>query len=248
MPEQRDDRKPEAHDRTEQRTHAPGPPLLHDEEPGENNQRDRNDVGLERGRRDLEAFDRRQHGNRRRDRAVAIEKRGTCQAQQHQNARAARTGLRMHDQRHQRHDPAFALVVRAHDEDHVLDRHHQHQRPEDERQDAQDVVFADRHRVMGPAKHLLQCVQRTGADIAIHHAQRAERQNRQTLGVPGGALNHWTIISLQPAPRRAVVIGQVGRQGLRFPAAISTRPPRTCRHRRPDRNAGQPSCRIFADL
>jgi hypothetical protein len=59
-----------------------------------------------------------------------VNERGAGQAQQHQHARSPGIRLRTQDQRHQRHDPAFPFVVRAHDEDHVLDRHHQHQRPE----------------------------------------------------------------------------------------------------------------------
>ena len=45
-------------------------------------------------------------------------------------------------QRQQRHDAALALVVGAHDEHDVLQRHHDDQRPEDQRQHAQHVLAA----------------------------------------------------------------------------------------------------------
>ena len=41
------------------------------------------------------------------------------------------------EQRDQRHDPALAVVVGAHDEQHVLEGDDHHDRPEDERHDAE---------------------------------------------------------------------------------------------------------------
>ena len=82
--EQRKDGKPDRHHRAEQRAHVAGAPFLHSEKPGQDEQRERNNVRLECGRGDLEALDRGQHGNRRRDRPVAIEQRGAGKPQQHQ--------------------------------------------------------------------------------------------------------------------------------------------------------------------
>ena len=42
-------------------------------------------------------------------------------------------------ERRQREDAALAVVVRTQDEDAVLDRDDEYQRPEDEREDAEDV-------------------------------------------------------------------------------------------------------------
>ena len=52
------------------------------------------------------------------------------------HAGADRDALR---QRHQRQDAALAAVVGAHDQHHVFHRDDQHERPEDQRQDAQDL-------------------------------------------------------------------------------------------------------------
>ena len=81
-------------------------------------------------------------------------------------------------QRHQREDAAFALVVRAHDEDQVLDRNQQRERPEDQRQDAEDVLARGRDAVRA-VKTLTQRVQRTGADVAVDDAEGTERQKGQ---------------------------------------------------------------------
>ena len=91
---------------------------------------------------------------------------------------AARVGdLGALKQRGQRHDPAVAAVVRAHDEARVLDRDDDHQRPEDQRN---DPVDAGRRGVrggsMGREDDLLG-VQRARADVAVDDAQRAEREH-----------------------------------------------------------------------
>ena len=80
-------------------------------------------------------------------------------------------------QRHQRQDAALAAVVGAHDQRHVFDRHDQHQRPEDQRQDAQDL-----RRVIGTsaksARLALKRVERAGADVAIDDAQAPRQRTR----------------------------------------------------------------------
>src|SRR5215471_117032 len=62
---------------------------------------------------------------------VAIEQRRARDAEQDQN-RDPRTIRNSLHQRQQRQDSAFAVVVGAQDEDDVFERHHRHQRPEDE--------------------------------------------------------------------------------------------------------------------
>ena len=56
------------------------------------------------------------------------------------------------DQRDQGHDPALAVVVRAHDERHVLDRDDDRDRPEHERDDAVDAGLGRADRVVSTAK------------------------------------------------------------------------------------------------
>ena len=79
------------------------------------------------------------------------------------------------DEGDQRHDAALAVVVRAHDEHDVLERDHDHDRPEDERDDAVDRVRVHGHRPGDvAAEHRLDRVQGACADVAEHNAERAE--------------------------------------------------------------------------
>ena len=75
----------------------------------------------------------------------------------------------------QRQGAAFAVIVGAHDDQDVLDRDHQDQRPEDQGQRAhhRDVVG---NAALGRQHGGFQRVKRTGADIAEHDAQGAQRQ------------------------------------------------------------------------
>ena len=131
----------------------------------------------------LQALYRRQHGNRRGDHAVAIEQRRPDQAQNHQHRTQARIGTGSPPgQRGQGHDAALALVVGPQDEQHVLDRDDPDQRPENQGQDAKHPVVIDLNPIMA-GKHLLEGVERTGADIAIHHPDR-RHQHPQRLA-PG---------------------------------------------------------------
>ena len=80
----------------------------------------------------------------------------------------------MPGQRHQRHDAAFAVVIGTQDKGHIFDGNHKNQRPENQGKNPQDVIRCGGHVVAGET--LLQGIQRTGADIPIHHAQRSQRQ------------------------------------------------------------------------
>ena len=98
-------------------------------------------TGASRGRVDLEAFDRAEHRDCRRDHAVAIEQRGADQADDQQGgAPAAAWCVPDVEQRQQRHNAAFAVIVGAHDQDRVFERDDHDQRPQDQRHDAHDRV------------------------------------------------------------------------------------------------------------
>ena len=138
-PGEREHREPDDHDRPEEPADRAGPEALDGEQPGQHDQRDRDDELLEALVDDLEALDRRQHRDRGRDHAVAVEQRGAEDAEQDErDLRAAAAQVRALDQRDQGHDPALAVVVGAHDERHVLDRDDHRDRPEDQRDDAED--------------------------------------------------------------------------------------------------------------
>ena len=76
------------HDRAEQCADAAGAALLDREQHDQTTSVSGITYGLKRGRRDLEPFDRREHRDGRRDRAVAVEERRAEEPQQHQHTRA----------------------------------------------------------------------------------------------------------------------------------------------------------------
>ena len=93
-----------------------------------------NDVRLEQGEDDFRTFDSAQDRNRRGDHRVAEEQRSASEADdQKYTSYPARCGK---DERQQRHRASFAVVVRTHDYQHVLDRHHEDDGPEHKRQHA----------------------------------------------------------------------------------------------------------------
>ena len=134
----------------------------------------------------LEPFHRRQHRQRRGDDRVAIEHRGAGSAQQ-QDDQPACAGRPL-GQRHQRQHPAFAVVVHPAEEQDVLQRHHDDQRPQRQRQHAQDL--GARNAVGGClCQRFAERVQRTGADIAVDHADRAQcERGERVAGSSGGVV------------------------------------------------------------
>ena len=95
-------------------------------------------------------------------------------------------------QRDQRHDAALAVVVRAHHQRDVGQGDDDHHRPEDQRHDAVDVCVLDGYWMgIGGVEHRLEGVDRAGADVAEHDAQRGDDHARaQCLGT-GRLLHTW---------------------------------------------------------
>ncbi|MHC2579685.1 hypothetical protein ACVMHR_004424 [Bradyrhizobium diazoefficiens] len=85
-------------------------------------------------------------------------------------------------QRHQRERAALAVVVGAEQDHDVFERHHDDERPQDQGEHAEhgrrrsEPVGARGGRRHGLAER----VERTGADVAIDHADAAERQRAET--------------------------------------------------------------------
>ena len=133
----------------------------------------------------LEPLDRGEHRDRRRDHRVAEEHRGTEDAEPDQPpAQPPLAFGPAGDQRSEREDAALAVVVRTHDQHHVLERDDDDQRPEHERQQAVDVGLVERHAVRA-AEDLAHRVQRRGADVAVDDADRADHQ-RQHAALAAG--------------------------------------------------------------
>ncbi|KAG1242640.1 hypothetical protein G6F65_022913 [Rhizopus arrhizus] len=102
---------------------------------------------MQSGRGHLQAFNRTQHRDRRGDHTVAEEQRGAENAEDADHIGRARPVAQCAlGQRHQRHDAALAVVVGAHDDGHVLQRDHDVQRPERQRQHAQHGCTAGWYR------------------------------------------------------------------------------------------------------
>jgi hypothetical protein len=117
--------EPEHHDRSEEPPDPVGAETLRREQQREDDDADRQH-GLGQVRlRHLKALDGGQHGDRGRDERVAVEQRRAEHTEGQRERRAA--GRRACHPAHERgkgHDSAFAVVVGAQDEGHVLDRHH----------------------------------------------------------------------------------------------------------------------------
>ncbi|MCY1538537.1 hypothetical protein D9M68_740830 [compost metagenome] len=149
---------------------------LDEKHPDNDDEGDRHHPALHVRRHELDALDRRQHRHGRGNNGVAKEHGGTHDAQHRDPDR--RIGESLAGQRHQRQRAAFAIVIGAGDEEHIFERHGQRQRPHDEREQAQHLVVglsdarADMHG-------LAEGVDRTGADIAINHAQCPHQEHRK---------------------------------------------------------------------
>ena len=78
-------------------------------------------------------------------------------------------------EREEREDAALAAVVGPHDEGQVLDRDHHRERPEDERQDAEEVLVRRRDAVLA-IDALAERVERARSDVAEDDAGGHQHQ------------------------------------------------------------------------
>ena len=123
-------------DRAEERRDLGRASRLHGEERDQDNDGERHDIGIERRRYDLQTFDRRKHGQRRRDDRVAVEQRAADNTEQDDRAASPRAELRCAAPSTPACRPR-RCCPRAADQD-VFCRHNQQQRPDDQRQNAED--------------------------------------------------------------------------------------------------------------
>ena len=141
--EHRDDHEPQQHDRAEHPADAGGALHLRAEQTEQHHQRRGHHVGLEHVGGDVDALQRAEHRDRRRDDPVAVDQRRAEQAGDDQGPTrvpACRCPILAGHQRHQGQDAALAMVVRAHHEDAVLDRDGDDQRPDDQREQPERVL------------------------------------------------------------------------------------------------------------
>ena len=150
------------------------------EQPDQDDKRDGYNIRFQRGCHDVETLDRGEHRNRGRDHPVAVEHRRAENAQTHQPPSRAALAQAARNQRGQRHDAALAVIVCAHDQCDVLERHDDHDRPEDHRQDAVDVRLGQREP-MRSGEALAQRIERAGPDVAKDDADGSDDQRCQRL-------------------------------------------------------------------
>ena len=157
---------------------ARGATLLHHKQTQQHHQGDGNDEAVQGRRYHLQTLHGGQHRDGRRDHAIAIKQAGPKNAHQQQHLAQFRTVLhRLRGQRQHRHKPAFAMVVGAQHQCHVLDGHDDGEGPEEDGEDAVDVVGREGH--MARAKNLFHGVQDAGSDVAVDNADGAERERRK---------------------------------------------------------------------
>ena len=165
------------HDRAEEGRDFGRPPALGGEQHNENDDGRRQDVGREIGVDLLQAFERGEHRNRRRDDGVAREQGGAGDAEQKRDRRLLPKGAL--SQRHEGQDAAFALVVGLHQEHHIFRGDDDQQRPDDERDDADDIGWPERS-AFELTQRRLQRIEGARADVAEHDADRAKHENPET--------------------------------------------------------------------
>ena len=89
-------------------------------------------------------------------------------------------------ERHQRKRPALALVVGVEQDQHVLERDDEQQRPGHQREDAEHRLRPRRAVLRRSLHGLLQSVEGRGADVAVDDADGAQRQRPEVLVLGAG--------------------------------------------------------------
>jgi hypothetical protein len=180
----RQHRKPHQRDWAEHAPHHGGAKALREEEQGQHDQGHWHHEAVQTWRGNFQALDRTQHTDGRRDHPVAKED-GRAEDAQQQQARTQHRPVfhRLRGQCQHRDQAAFAVVVGAQDQGHVLERDHHRQRPEHQAQDAQDVLGRERHAAV--REDFLQRIERAGADVAIDNADGPQREASQCAGAQG---------------------------------------------------------------
>ena len=153
---------------------------MEDEQSDKNRDRDRDHVRIEHPGGDIQSFHRAEHGDRWRDHPVGVEQRRSEQAKKEEIFSAP---CDVGDQGRQRQDAAFAAVIRPQDKDQIFDGDDEEERPNDERQNAQDVGISRWHRVR-PVKTLSQGIERAGANVPVNDAETGDTEQSQATFAP----------------------------------------------------------------
>ena len=170
------DDEPEGGDGTEELRHRRRAPGLYGKEQDEDDDGDRNHIVAERRRHQLQALDGRQDGQRRRDHRIADEERSTGGAHEEEHGGVATR--RLGEQRQQGERAALAMVVGAQQEEHVFQCDDDRQRPDHQRDEADDLLAHE--TVIGDrTQRLAKGVERAGADVAIDDTDGTKGEEKQ---------------------------------------------------------------------
>ena len=174
----RDEQEPDEHGGTEHLADALGAARLHGEQDHDDHRGDQQrqarvllEHALQCGQR-LQAFDGRADRHRRCEHRIREE----CGPADHRGNDEPFAVFAQ--QRVQREDAAFALVVHAHADEHVFDGRDERHRPEHQREHAYDRGLVGMLHTALTGEERLHRVQRRGADVSVHHAQRHDRHGQ----------------------------------------------------------------------
>ena len=104
--------------------------------------------------------------------AVAIEQSGAGQANHEKGGTPPFIVLAVRRQAEEGHDPALAVIIGPHDQQHVFRRDHDHQRPEHQRQQAKHNLG----RIAAPSRleALAQRIDWARTNVAVHYTECAD--------------------------------------------------------------------------
>ena len=171
--------EPDEHDRSEQPAHDSRASPLDGKQREQDHAGDWHHPVLEGRAGHGQALHSAEHGDGRRDHAVAVEQRGAHHGQERHARHAADAAgpgaIAFGHECQQRQDATLAVVVGLHHEHHVFDGDHDDQRPEHERQDPEQVEPVEGLPAGGgDVEALFERVEGARADVTEDDAQRAE--------------------------------------------------------------------------
>ena len=172
--EDRNGQEPERHDRPERPTDTRGALGLDREQPDQDGDCRRNHIGLDRRRRDVQAFERGKNRDRRRDGAIAVNQGRAEQA--HGDDDGSPFALDAQE-RHEGEDAPLPIVVHPHGDRHIFDGRHDDQGPDDERQCPQGDVGV--WVLAGEREDGLEGVERARPYVPEHDPERRHARERK---------------------------------------------------------------------
>ena len=132
-------REPDQHHRPEKRAHASRAKTFNRKERGDQDNGDIHNIGFQIRRDHVQSLDRAQYRDRRRNQTVAKKQRRTDSARYRRRPTSAvRLAQLAQNQRGQCKNAPLSVVIGTHDDQNVFERHHDQQRPSDQRKNTGD--------------------------------------------------------------------------------------------------------------